>query len=198
MQSEMKKTSLLLLICLIVAYLPSWGANNVSFVFLKGEHSVSYVVDWKDLTVAGFSPKEWIQMRQAEQPEYNAKNEYEKELLPRINDFVSKANQELQNVNLFLTSEKGRKYTVFLRPQNIARKGNNSIVCSFVETATGRVMTEFVVNGKGGTFGSMSNLWGDGMKSAGKKFGKYVCKKLGYAPTVKDRIDDVISKTGLD
>lgn len=193
----MRKAVLLLFLCLITTA-STWGADKATFAFLKGEQAVSYVVDWSNLKIAGFTPKNWLEIRQTEQPEYNAKYEYENQLKTRINDFISNANDQLEKVGLFLSSEKGRKYTVFIRPQNIERKGNNSIECSFVETTTGKVMAEFVVNGKGGTFGSMSNLWGDGMKSAGKKFGKTVCKGLGYDPTVRDRIDDVFTKAGIN
>lgn len=150
------------------------------------------------MTIAGFSPKDWVNVRQTEQPEYNAQYELENQLKTRINDFIASANKQLTNVSLFLTSEKGRKYTLYIQPKNIERKGNNNIKCSIKETATGKVMAEFVVSGKGGTFGSMSNLWGDGMKSAGKKFGKTVCKGLGYDPTIRDRIDEVMSKAGID
>lgn len=193
----MRKTILLLIVCFMTA-VSAQGADKISFAFLKGEQGISYVVDWSDLKIAGFSPKNWLEIRQTEQPEYNAKYEYENQLKTRIDDFISNANDQLEKVGLFLSSEKGRKYTLFIRPQNIERKGNNSIECSFVETVTGKVMAEFVVNGKGGTFGSMSNLWGDGMKSAGKKFGKTVCKGLGYDPTVRDRIDDVFTKAGIN
>lgn len=197
MIAGMRKTIFLIILCFINT-VSTWGADKISFTFLKGEQAVSYIVDWTDLKIAGFSPKNWLEIRQTEQPEYNAQYEYENQLMPRINDFISNANDQLEKVGLFLSSEKGRKYTVYLRPQTIERKGNNSIECSFVETATGKVLAEFVVNGKGGTFGSMSNLWGDGMKSAGKKFGKTVCKGLGYDPTVRDRIDDVFSKAGIN
>lgn len=197
MIAGMRKTIFLIILCFINT-VSTWGADKISFTFLKGEQAVSYIVDWTNLKIAGFSPKNWLEIRQTEQPEYNAQYEYENQLMPRINDFISNANDQLEKVGLFLSSEKGRKYTVYLRPQNIERKGNNSIECSFVETTTGKVLAEFVVNGKGGTFGSMSNLWGDGMKSAGKKFGKTVCKGLGYDPTVRDRIDDVFSKAGIN
>ena len=197
MIAGMRKTIFLIILCFINT-VSTWGADKISFTFLKGEQAVSYIVDWTNLKIAGFSPKNWLEIRQTEQPEYNAQYEYENQLMPRINDFISNANDQLEKVGLFLSSEKGRKYTVYLSPQNIERKGNNSIECSFVETATGKVLAEFVVNGKGGTFGSMSNLWGDGMKSAGKKFGKTVCKGLGYDPTVRDRIDDVFSKAGIN
>lgn len=188
----------LLLFLFFLVSVASRGAGKTSFAFLKGEHAINYVVDWKGLTIAGFSPKDWVNVRQTEQPEYNAQYELENQLKTRINDFIANANKQLTNVSLFLTSEQGRKYTLYILPKNIARKGDNNIECSIKETATGKVMAEFVVSGKGGTFGSMSNLWGDGMKSAGKKFGKTVCKGLGYDPTIRDRIDDVMSKAGID
>lgn len=62
---SMKKAMLLLMMCFI-ATISIWGADKVSFAFLKGEQGVSYVVDWKNLTIAGFSPKNWLEVRQTE------------------------------------------------------------------------------------------------------------------------------------
>lgn len=195
---HVKAQAAMLLFLFFLVSVVSRGAGKTSFTFLKGENAISYVVDWKGLTVAGFSPKDWVKVRQTEQPDYNAEYELENELKTRINDFISTANKQLSNVGLFLTSGKGRKYTLYISPKNIGRRGENNIECAIKETATGKVMAEFVVNGKGGMLGSMANMWGNGMKSAGKKFGKTVCKGLGYDPTMLDRIDKVLSKTGIE
>lgn len=184
-----------LFICL--GCLSTLAADKLSFSFLKGETAMSFVVDWSNLNINGLKKADWIERRNAEQPQYDAKNEYETELLPRINDFVSSANEQLEKVNLFISPKAGRKYTVYLCPQAFNSKGDNSIECIIKETATGKTMTEFVINGKGGSFGSMSNLWGDGMKNSGKKFGKLICKHLGYDPSVLDKVDDVFSRVGI-
>lgn len=192
----MKKTLFLIsFICL--SCLSAFAADKLSFSFLKGETAMSFVVNWSQLTINGLKKNDWIERRNAEQPQYDAKSEYETELLTRINDFVSAANEQLKKVNIFISPKAGRKYTVYLYPQNFNSKGDNSIECIIKETATGKTMTEFVINGKGGTFGSMSNLWGDGMKSSGKKFGKLIYKHLGYNPTIKDKVDDVFSRVGI-
>lgn len=192
----MKKT-LLLLICVLLSTFSSFAGDKLTFSFLKGETAMSYVVDWSNLTINGLQKSDWIERRNAEQPDYDAEREYEAELLPQINDFVAKANYEMEKVNLFISAKAGHKYTLYLYPQNITSKGDNTIECVIKETATGNTMVEFIVNGKGGTFGSMSNLWGDGMKSAGKKFGKLICKHLGYDPSLKDKIDDVFTRVGI-
>lgn len=192
----MKKT-LFLIYFVFVACLSTFASDKRSFSFLKGETAMSFVVDWSNMTINGLKKNDWIERRNAEQPQYDAKSEYETELLPRINDFVGKANEELEKVNLFISPKAGRKYTVYICPQRFNAKGDNSIECIIKETATGKTMTEFIINGKGGTFGSMSNLWGDGMKNSGKKFGKLICKQLGYNPTIKDKVDDVFSHIGI-
>jgi hypothetical protein len=191
------KRTISLVICVLLSVVSSYAGDKLSFSFLKGETSLSYVVDWSNMTINGLGKSDWIERRNAEQPDYDAEKEYESELLPRINDFVAKANAEMENVNLFLSAKAGHKYTVYLYPQNIKSNGDNTIECAIKETATGKTMVEFVVNGRGGTFGSMSNLWGDGMRSSGKKFGKFICKHLGYDPSIKDKIDDVFSRVGI-
>lgn len=191
------KKALSFLICILLSSMSTFAGDKLTFSFLKGETAMSYIVDWSNMTINGLKKSDWIERRNAEEPNFDAKREYETELLPRINDFVAKANSEMEKVNLFISAKGGRKYTLYLYPQNITSKGDNAIECVIKETATGKTMVEFVINGKGGTFGSMSNLWGDGMKNSGKKFGKFICKHLGYDPTVGDRIDDVFSKVGI-
>lgn len=192
---KMKK-ALSFIICVLFSSLSAFAGEKLTLSFLKGETAMSYVVDWSDMTINGLKKADWIERRNAEQPNFDAEKEYESELLPRINDFVARANKEMENVNLFISSKPKRKYTLYLRPQNITSNGDNTIECVIKETATGKTMVEFVVNGKGGRIGSMSNLWGDGMRSAGKKFGKFICRHLGYDPTVRERIDEVFIKVG--
>lgn len=192
------RKSIILLLLALVSCVTMQAKDGLTFSFLQGETAISFAVDWSDLTINGMKPDDWIEFRNIEQPEYNATREYEDQLLPRYNDLIARANKELANVNLFITKTAGRKYTLTIKPQNITKKGDCSIECTIRETTTGRRMVEFVITGKGGTFGSMSNLWGDGMKSAGKKLGKLICKHLGYDPTVRDRIDRVLSKAGIE
>ena len=72
---QVKAQAAMLLFLFFLVSVASRGAGNTSFTFLKGENAISYVVDWKGLTVAGFSPKEWVNVRQTELPEYNAQYE---------------------------------------------------------------------------------------------------------------------------
>lgn len=152
--------------------------QKTDFSFLQGERAVSCIIDWSELTIGGFSTDEWIEKRQAEQPQYDATHEFNDQLLPQVGLLIEHANKQLEKAHLFLSNKEGKKYTLYVIPQNISQKGDNTVRFEMKETATGKVMAQFEIEGDGGVFGSMSNLWGDGFKDAGKKLGKLMLKSL--------------------
>ena len=56
----------------------------------------------------------------------------------------------------------------------MSKKGNCTVKCFVKETQSGKQVYEFFVLGRGGVFGSMSNLWGDGFQNAGRRMGKMI------------------------
>ena len=75
----------LLLLCSTLAL----AKPNIGLGILKGQHRIHWTMDWTQLTIEGMKPKEWLEFRQAEQPEYDAKYELESQLKPRILDMVA-------------------------------------------------------------------------------------------------------------
>lgn len=139
---------------------------------LKGERKINIKVDFSEMKIDKKDVADWLEARQAEQPEYNAKDELEKELKPAVNEkLVEGVNDKLKKVNAYLTTNANANYTVVVKPQQVAKKGNNVNKCLILDKS-GNTVIAFELTGKGGTFGSMSNLWGDGYGDAGKELGK--------------------------
>lgn len=174
----MKKIFMLGILSCLFCVAAFAGSKKVSLAFLKGEKGIGYVVDWSQMTIDGMSKVEWIERRQVDQPKYDANKEYEEELLPSIKKMFQTANDEIKKTGLYFVSGPEKKYTFYFYPQDIKKKGDNNINCVVKETATGETLAEFSIEGEGGSWGKMSNLWGDGFKDAGEKLGKVIKKGI--------------------
>ena len=160
----------LLLLCSTLALAkPTMGLS-----ILKGQHRIRWQMDWTQLTIEGMNTKDWLQFRQAEQPEYDANYELESQLKPRILDMVAGANAKLTKQQMILCSDSDCVYTLVLQPVSMNKKGNCTVKCFIRETESGKQVYEFYVLGRGGVFGTMSNLWGDGFQNAGRRLGKMI------------------------
>lgn len=138
---------------------------------LVGERKINVVFDYSQLTINQKSTTDWLQYRQADQPDYNAESELENELKPALQTaFVEQVNKKLERFGSFLVVDKNAKYTLTVYPQDVKKNGNNTTECVMTDKDGNHVVT-FTVKGNGGKFGTMANLWGDGFKSVGKKVG---------------------------
>jgi len=166
----------------IIMVAASFSANaqqiiSGSFSALRDVKAINVEVDWSVVSIAGMTVPDWINLRQAEQMEYDAQKEYETELKPAANEFVKTANERLMKQNCYLTKDASKEFTLVIRPRNIDRKGYQTLDCAIVKTAGSEPVVAFTIEGNGGRFGSMANLWGDGFKSSGKKFAKLFLSK---------------------
>lgn len=172
----MKK--MMMVAAFLLSVVSAFAGENVDLSALKGEQKINFVVDWADLTIDRKPVPNWLEVRQADQPDWDAKKELNEELKPRVDDLVEAANKKLSSCNLYLSKDKSCKYTLVLKPQNVSKKGDNIIKCEVKTTSGKKTIAEFSIAGKGGMFGSMSNLWGDGFKDSGKKLGNFIKKAL--------------------
>lgn len=141
-----------------------------SFAPLAGEAKIKVVEDWNNTKIVGRQLADWLEYRQAEQPEYDAENEWENELKPQLKEsLLGKANEKLEDMGLFLSETVESKFVMTVHPVSVEKKGNQVVEFTVREASTQKEVVKFTLNGKGGTFGSMSNLWGDGFKDTGKK-----------------------------
>ena len=114
---------------------------------LKGETKINVKIDFSETKIENKSIAEWLEYRQAEQPDYSA----------------------------YVTLNGSAKYTLMVYPVSISKKGKNTNMCSLLDE-NGTALVKFSVSGSGGTFGSMANLWGDGYGDSGKKIASFVEK----------------------
>ncbi|MCI6550861.1 MAG: hypothetical protein MR450_08400 [Prevotella sp.] len=150
-----------------------------SLAELKGKTKIKVVEDWTGTAIAGKSLEDWLLFRQTEQPNYDAKHEWEEELKPRLlEDLPRTANEKMTKTNLFLVRDVDTRFVMTIHPVSVEKKGNCIITCTIREAKTGHQLAQIVIEGNGGKFGSMSNLWGDGFRSAGKELGALMVMAL--------------------
>ncbi len=160
--------------------LVTFAGNKVSvnLSYLKGQGEINYEVDWSKLTIRDLPVEEWLTFRQVEQPEYDAVKELEEQCKPKVKEVVEEANDKLEKSRVVITQKEGCKYTLCIRPLAIDKKGNNRIEFLVIETDSQKIVSTFVIEGKGGHFGSMANLWGDGFGDAGEQLGDVLRKAV--------------------
>ena len=176
------KRTFLLMSVLMLGTIAMNASDNIvvegSFANVKGISKFNIEIDWTYLHVNGLNPEEWIRYRNAEQPAYDAEREYERELKPRWANMVMSANEKLNKKQIFLLPNAiEQEYTIIVSPHDIDKKGNLEAFCAIVNR-NGKVLVKFALTGRGGIFGTMGNLWGDGFKSAGKNLAKVLDKNL--------------------
>ena len=176
------RRTLFMLTMLLLGVMSMNARDNIvvegAFMNIPRVNRFNIEIDWTNVLVNGLTPGEWIRYRNAEQPAYDAEEEYQKELKPRWMDMVTACNEKLNKKNLFLLPEANeQEYTLIVSPQKIDRRGNLEAFC-YIVNSNDKVLVKFVLTGKGGIFGTMSNLWGDGFKSAGKNLAKILDKYL--------------------
>ncbi len=158
----------------------AWAGNKVTIdlTCLNGQTMINFDLDWSQLKVKSMSIDDWVAFRQAEQPEYDALEELEKQCKPQVKELTQKVNKKLEKIPLALAKKEGCKYTLRIVPLNIDNKGNNELQCTIVENESQKIIADFVVKGEGGHWGSMSNLWGDGFEHAGETLGNLIYKAI--------------------
>lgn len=172
----------LLLAMLMLGTMATNARENIivdgSFAKLQHVSKFNIDIDWTNIHINGLNLSEWLKTRNNEQPEYDAESEYQHELKPRWTKMVESANEKLSGKQIYLLpNSPEQEYTIIVSPHQIDRKGNLEAFCSIVNNDD-EVVVKFVLTGKGGMFGTMGNLWGDGFESAGKNLAKILKKYL--------------------
>ena len=175
----MKKTVILLMACLMSLTMNAQSITEGKLPALYGQ-TVKFEVDWSQLKINNLGVADWLAYRSAEQPEWDARKELDKELKPTVlEQALPQLNKYMQVKDVaFLPAPQKAKYVLVFIPVNVDKKGNNLDRVQIRDAATGEKLCQLTVDGKGGHFGTMSNLWGDGFRSAGKRLGSFLAKKI--------------------
>ncbi len=172
----MKKALFLLAAMLITLSAEARAKLVYGSASLNGETKINLRFDYSNTKIDNRQIAEWLEYRQAEQPGYDAVNELEKGIKPTLQGMVAKAiNSKLKKKGAFVTTNGSANYTVLVCPITISKKGSNTNTC-YILNKDGDVLMEFTVKGRGGRWGSMSNLVGDGYADSGKDIASLVAK----------------------
>lgn len=178
----MKKFFLMTVVALL-ACISTTAANDKQFVGsfdrLAGVTKFNVTVDWSTYTINNLNEEEWLRFRDAEQPQWDATKELKDELKPRWLELVEEANKKLNKARTYLLADDhDQQYTIVIRPERLDKRGNQTDLVIIKDEKTGEELVKFRITGKGGIFGTMSNLWGDGFRSAGGNLAKILLKQL--------------------
>ncbi len=143
---------------------------------LQGVTKINLKFDYSNLLIEKKAIADWLEYRQATQPNYDAEEELEKQIKPNLQEKIIDAlNSKLEKQKAFVTTNGSADYTIVVRPLTINKNGTNTNTCCILDK-DGNVLVEFSAMGKGGKWGSLSNLVGDGYKNSGKEIASFVAK----------------------
>src|SRR5574344_86812 len=180
---NMKKLFLFLSMILLCQMVKAQNIVSGNIASIKDVSKVKVVVDWSQVKINNLSVADWLEYRQTESPEYNAKDELENELKTQVmENVIPYCNKRIEKLNFFLLNgDNDTDVTLKIIPLTCDKKGNNISDFEFVKTNGGTSLVKIRVKSSGGVFGTMANLWGDGFKKAGENFGKYLYKGIKAA-----------------
>lgn len=150
------------------------------FVPLKNIHRIDVEVDWSSLMIDSLSQEEWIEIRQKENPKYDAKVELEKQLKTQLFSCgIPKANEQLFNYNLKFVRYQDTSISIIIIPLSINKRAKWECEFKFVKNDTKDIFAQFHLNGSASTSSfSLQSRWETIFNSVGNSLGKYLKKKL--------------------
>lgn len=174
----MKKIFKLLpvLFCIAVSALPSFAKNKIPN--LSGQTKMLVVIDTSGMTINNMSVSDWLVYRQADQPDWDARAELDKEIIPVLPRIVFEANKWTSNRGLALTLKEETEYKLVLKIIEIDTDGDFTSEGTFYNTVTGEEIGHLTLEGEGGVFGRMGNLFGDSCENAGRRLGRILSSAL--------------------
>lgn len=177
------KQFMLLVVSLVVcgASMSAQKLTEGSFEPLVGQEVINCVFDFMHTEAAGMPLQEFIEWKTAD--DKNGEDfapKFQKAQTSCQMSFMEKANDKLKGVRLAKSPE--AEYTLTVKMISIDKPGREN-VCdyTFTNTKTGETVAVVRMEGKGGHWGSFTNLMGDAFKDGGEKFGSYLNNQLKKA-----------------
>jgi len=181
----MKKITILSILLFFVLSLNAADKIDVksiegSFDALTGVKEFTFVEDWSRTYIEDLPLMDWARDRADKNDRFDV-SKMDTELKPEIRVMRTTANDKLKGSGIRLLPSASdiptKDYLLVVAPLSIEEDGDQIDEC-VIKNSAGQQIVKFYIEASGGTFGSMSNLWGDGFKDAGKKLAKILKKNL--------------------
>ena len=175
----MRRILFLLLSLVVINVSAEDELPSEAFVPLKNVHRIDVEVDWSSLTIDSLSQEEWIEIRQKENPMYDARIELEKQLKTQLFSCgIPKANEQLSSYNLKFVRYQDTPISIIIIPLSINKRSKWECEFRFVNNDTKEIFAQFLLNGSTSQLGSLQIRWQAMYSDMGKSLGKYLKKKL--------------------
>lgn len=174
----MRRTLFLLLSLMITNVYAEDELPSEAFIPLKNVHRIDVVVDWSSLRIDTLTQEEWIEIRQKENPKYDARIELDKQLKPQLFSWcIPNVNSYLTQFNLKFVRFQDTPISIIIIPLHINNK-NWECHFKFQINETKEVFAQFNLNGKAPAVGSLQGKWEYIFANVGKELGQYLEIKL--------------------
>lgn len=161
-----------ILLLLLMRSMISFSQTLVSGSFSLPKSEKFIIIEW-DFSEAVIEQK----YNELEWEALNGEKEWSEAKTETIDLIKREMNNNMANSRLtVVTKESGLNYSYSLHicPQKLFKNGNNLSLYILKEISSGEEVGRCIIKGKGGKFGSLSNLMGDGYEEAARKMGKYL------------------------
>lgn len=185
------------IILLVISLFGLMGTINAqyltsdSFGFLKNERNLALTFDFSETEIEGMTTKEFLAAK------YKDRERGEKWLALAQKEisakFVCSFNETFIKKGIPLQSRKfeSANYQAIIKAKSFTNKGNMTAVILFTKIDSQDILAKINLSAKGGQFGTLANLMGDGFRNAGKKLAKLIIKNTAMPTNKKDVTDDI-------
>ncbi len=175
----MKKLSFLIVAILgCVATMSAQKLTEGSLEPIYGQSVINCVFDYSQLEAAGMPLQEFIEWKTAD--DKNGEDfgpKFDRGVKSAQMNFMEKANDKLKDVRF--AKKDNAEYTLTVKMLTIDKPGREN-TCEYIFTKTGSTepIAVITMDGKGGRFGSFTNLMNDAFKDGGEQFGDFLNKQF--------------------
>lgn len=164
---------------------------NGSLGFLNNERNLALTFDFSETEIEGMTTKDFLS---AKYKDIERGEKWlalaQKEILAK---FVCSFNETLikKGIPLQCRKSESANYQAIIKAKSFTNKGNMTAVILLTKVGSEDVLTKINLSAKGGQFGTLANLMGDGFRNAGKKLAKLIIKNTTMPTNKKDVTDDI-------
>ncbi len=164
----MKRALLLSLFLLACCLVKGQVISEGSLEALKGQHILNYETDFSNASIMYMTEEEFAKYE----------DDWNKDKPVVIMNFLEEINNTLKNRLVVTKTKNNRYYTLKWVVISISSKGDTLSEVHMIDT-DGKVVAKISnIYAEGGSFGTKLNLIKQGSSNSGKKFSKFLNKKL--------------------